>query len=215
MQKKKMEQKRKFILITTLCLLLLASNAKAEMYTIKIGTNYNSLFNLCYGDTLKFVGDSVNPNVYGAVQGYVYNNQTSSYDNFYVVSDTNMATSYEHILVPGDTAYFYNLGTFHPLTDGHLFFNCLSTSIEKITFKTNQSFFPNPFSEQTVLQTNDILQQSTLTLYNVFGEQVKQQTNIFGKTIVLYRDNLTSGIYFFRLTQGSKIISENKLVIIN
>ena len=73
--------------------------------------------------------------------------------------------------------------------------------------------YPNPLCSKTTLQTNKILKDATLTMYNFHGQQVKQITNISGQTIILNRDNLSSGLYFIRLTQDNKVIKSDKLVI--
>lgn len=75
------------------------------------------------------------------------------------------------------------------------------------------SVYPNPFSTQTTLQTDKILKDVTLTVYNSFGQTVKQIKNILGQTVTLSRDNLASGLYFVRLTEENKIIAVDKLVI--
>lgn len=66
--------------------------------------------------------------------------------------------------------------------------------------KNDFSISPNPFSKQTTLQTNKNLQNVTLTVYNSFGQEVKEIRNISGQAITLQRDNLPSGIYFLRIT---------------
>lgn len=73
--------------------------------------------------------------------------------------------------------------------------------------------FPNPFSTQTVLQTDNPLKSATLTVDNCLGQTVKQIRNISQQTITLNRDNLPSGLYFVRLTQDNKVIAAGKLVI--
>lgn len=74
--------------------------------------------------------------------------------------------------------------------------------------------YPNPFSSQTTLQTDKILKDATLTVYNSIGRQVKQIKNIFGP-ITLERDNLPGGIYFIRLTQDNKTIATEQVIIAN
>lgn len=95
----------------------------------------------------------------------------------------------------------------------HIHFN----STTGITFlqNTNQniSIFPNPFSIQTVLQSNIQFNKATLLIYNSFGQAVKQIRNINGQTIVLSRDNLASGLYFVHLIQYNQVIGIGKLVI--
>ena len=80
---------------------------------------------------------------------------------------------------------------------------------EKITIS------PNPFSSQTILQSNKVLKDVTLTIYNSHTQIVKQIKNISGQTIILDRDNLTSGLYFLRLTEKDKIYLSEKILIIN
>lgn len=91
---------------------------------------------------------------------------------------------------------------------------CSITSIEDSeTYTSKTDIFPNPFSTQTILQTNKMLKNATLTVYNSYGQQVKQIKNISGQTITFSRDNLSSGFYFLRLSQDDKIITTDKLVI--
>ena len=73
--------------------------------------------------------------------------------------------------------------------------------------------FPNPFSALITLRTTVPLHNATLTIDNIFGQTVKQIKNINGQTVVLSRDNLSSGLYFIRLTQDSKVITADKLAI--
>ena len=75
------------------------------------------------------------------------------------------------------------------------------------------SIFPNPFSTQTILHTDNFLQNATLTVDNCFGQTVKQIKNISGQTVTFSRDNLQSGLYFLRLTQDSKVVATKKIII--
>lgn len=90
--------------------------------------------------------------------------------------------------------------------------NC-STGVEELSEIKSINVFPNPFSSQTVLQTDNFLFNATLTVDNYLGQTVKQIKNISGQTVVLSRDNLPSGLYFVRLTQDNKVIATDKLVI--
>jgi len=91
--------------------------------------------------------------------------------------------------------------------------NCTTGLNEFSILQYDFTFFPNPFSAQTTLQTDNLLHNATLTIYNSFGQTVKQIKNISGPTVTLFRDNLPSGLYFIRLTQDNKIITTDKLVI--
>ena len=80
------------------------------------------------------------------------------------------------------------------------YMNYLHTGIDEQQNKFSFLISPNPFSTQTTLQANRNLQNATLTVYNSFGQEVKQIKNISSQSITLQRDNLPSGLYFIRLT---------------
>jgi len=91
-----------------------------------------------------------------------------------------------------------------------------------VTGITNESIakdlidiFPNPFSVQAVLQTDYPLTDANLTVYNCFGETVKQINNINGKSITFYRNNLSSGLYFLRLVQDKKDFIVKTILIVD
>ena len=86
-------------------------------------------------------------------------------------------------------------------------------SVQEINSSFTLLMSPNPFSSQTTLKTNTLLNNATLAVYNCFGQQVKLLKNISGKEIILQRDNLPGGLYFIRLIEGGKILGTEKLVI--
>lgn len=75
------------------------------------------------------------------------------------------------------------------------------------------TLYPNPFSTQTTLQTDKVLQNASLTIYNSFGQAVRKMDNLSGQTFILTRDNLPSGFYFIRLTEGGRTLATDKLII--
>ncbi len=93
--------------------------------------------------------------------------------------------------------------------------NNVLTASEYVTPANNYlvKIYPNPFSAQTVLQTDIFLKNATLTIYNSQGQKVKEIKNINGQSVTLTRNNLASGLYFVRLTENSKILAVNKLII--
>ncbi len=89
----------------------------------------------------------------------------------------------------------------------------ITTSVNELSLQNQFSVYPNPFPVETTLKINRNFKNATLTVYNSFGQQVKQIINISEQTVTLHRDNLPSGLYFIRLTQGNNIIATNKLII--
>jgi hypothetical protein len=72
---------------------------------------------------------------------------------------------------------------------------------------------PNPFVSETIMQTDKVLKNATLTIYNSLGLQVKQISNINGQIITVQRDNLPGGLYYFQLTEDNQTFATDKLVI--
>lgn len=75
------------------------------------------------------------------------------------------------------------------------------------------TIFPNPFCGSTTLHTNVDMFNATLKVYTLYGQEVLQLNNLNGQTIALSRDNIASGVYFVKLTEGDKTIAINKLLI--
>ena len=86
-------------------------------------------------------------------------------------------------------------------------------SIHELNNDRDLNIYPNPFSDKTILQLDHPFQNSTLALYNSFGQLVKQIENLSGQTITLQRDDLPSGLYFLRLTDGGKVFATEKIII--
>ncbi len=79
--------------------------------------------------------------------------------------------------------------------------------------KINVQAFPNPFSLFTTIKANIELTPATLTMTNIFGQEVRTMVNLYGTEIKVYRNNLPAGIYFLCLKQGKTIISKFKVII--
>ena len=75
------------------------------------------------------------------------------------------------------------------------------------------AIYPNPFSGQTILRSDNSFHDATLIVHNSIGQRVKEVPNISGQTVILTQDNLQSGIYFIRLTEENKTTVFNKLII--
>lgn len=133
--------------------------------------------------------------------------QTTSFDllipwlNYYLKDDKAAGMQFQNLISAGNGITSLQ--------------NCSIITTQSIEAPTLSSLniFPNPFSYSTTLQTNISLTNATLAVYNIYGLAVVQLNNIFGKTVVISRENLVTGVYFVRLTEGNKIIAVKKLVI--
>jgi uncharacterized repeat protein (TIGR03803 family) len=72
--------------------------------------------------------------------------------------------------------------------------------------------YPNPASDLITLETKISLNNATLTVYNSLGQQVDQQSNITGSTILFQRNNLSQGFYVLKITQENTTISTRKIM---
>jgi hypothetical protein len=121
-------------------------------------------------------------------------------------------------LTPGDTAAVFLYGglTGGPV-QGYGYFDLITlqpaTGIRSFHQKPFLQIYPNPCKNQTVLKTDHILQNATLTVDNCLGQSVKQIVHISDQTIYLQWDNFPVGIYFLRLTENNKILAAEKLFI--
>jgi Secretion system C-terminal sorting domain len=77
---------------------------------------------------------------------------------------------------------------------------------------------PNPmhyaaiFTIETGLLTINSTKNTVLTLYNAFGQLVKTQY-FANETLVLQRDGLPQGCYFYKITTGETPVAQGKLLM--
>jgi len=72
---------------------------------------------------------------------------------------------------------------------------------------------PNPFFMQTTFKLDQPLKNAVLTVYNTYGQEVKQIDNLTGPSIFFRQDNLQSGLYFFCILDSRKMIATGKFII--
>jgi hypothetical protein len=74
---------------------------------------------------------------------------------------------------------------------------------------------PNPFTDKTVIEfsSNQNMDNVKLGIFDVLGHEVL--TIIFGSDnkVILSRDNLSNGIYFYRVFQKDKLLACGKLSV--
>ncbi|PKP03978.1 MAG: hypothetical protein CVU11_06355 [Bacteroidetes bacterium HGW-Bacteroidetes-6] len=73
--------------------------------------------------------------------------------------------------------------------------------------------FPNPFSQTTTIQSDVVLKDAVLTIFDAAGNRVRIIESISGQTILIERNNLPCGIYFCQLIQDNCVIAYKKIVV--
>ena len=86
-------------------------------------------------------------------------------------------------------------------------------TIPIINQQTTSTIYPNPFSETATITFNKPLHNPTLKIYNLYGQIVKQIKQPEAKEIIINRDNLINGFYFYEVDENSRRISSGKIII--
>ena len=92
--------------------------------------------------------------------------------------------------------------------------NDVLSSINEISDQnTDVTIYPNPFSNNITINTKTSLEKSTIKIYSMMGQLVKEINNVSGYNIVLQRDNLESGVYFITLSQENGMLISEKIIV--
>lgn len=82
-------------------------------------------------------------------------------------------------------------------------------------FNKNIKIFPNPFSTETIIESDYTFKNATLSIEDSFGRTIKSMKNIYGQKIILNRENLPSGLYYVRLSENNKLVTIAKLIVVD
>lgn len=77
----------------------------------------------------------------------------------------------------------------------------------------NMIIYPNPFITSATIKFDPVLNNAEMNIYNLFGQKIRMVNPVSDGKIQIARGNLTSGIYFVKITQDNKVIATGKLVI--
>jgi hypothetical protein len=122
-------------------------------------------------------------------------------------------------IIENDAAIYFDFNapiitntTFH--TVGENFIQVVSTKPAKEKLATVK-VFPNPFSEQATfeIETEKNYQNMNLVIYNMMGQAVKTISSNGNNRMILNRDNLTSGVYFYQIQAEDLILDSGKLML--
>jgi hypothetical protein len=91
----------------------------------------------------------------------------------------------------------------------------LQTSISENVALSTVTVFPNPSSSQISLRTSEPLRNAAITVFNSLGQNVRQEQNLFGQEVILDRAGLLPGQYFLQLTDGDRLVTIQKLILVD
>jgi len=81
------------------------------------------------------------------------------------------------------------------------------------SFDNNILVYPNPFNSGAVIQLSKPLDNASLIIYNMMGQEVKRINVINEKEIILQRENLTTGLYYFNITDKGVLKGNGKFIV--
>lgn len=91
--------------------------------------------------------------------------------------------------------------------------NPLSTGIMSAQQSNTINVAPNPFTSSTVITFSSDVTNATLKVVDVLGREVKS-VQVSGKSVVLEKGELTSGVYSVKLISQQKTIIATKKVVV-
>ena len=88
-------------------------------------------------------------------------------------------------------------------------YNNGTLSTQDFTTSNNSvTVFPNPFAYSTTINTKQVMNNATLKIHNSIGQCIKETHSIYGDSVEINLDNVTSGIYFISIENEGTIITE-------
>jgi hypothetical protein len=136
------------------------------------------------------------------------NNCWCSLDSAYIrstIRDGYVNTQY------GLVTYSFNDTTCLPGNSNN---NSSSSNKGNTNTQLNATAFPNPFSNSSeiLFNTSDI-SNCQLLIVNELGSTVRIYNNISGSSVVVDKNELPIGLYFYHLVKGSQTMASGKLLI--
>jgi len=205
-----------------------------DVYLIKTDANGDILWTKTYGGSMDEVGQSVQQTTDG---GYIITGNTSSFGtglkDIYVIKtdaignsgcnefSTNTLVS-NSITIETTPNLIINSGTITSssatVVNDVIPLNLSECEtilgINQIPNIGNQiRVFPNPFSESAIVEFNYKSGNYTFLLYFTTGQLVRIIKDINSNQILVEKNNLTEGLYFFQIQNNFEIIGTGKLII--
>jgi Secretion system C-terminal sorting domain/Beta-propeller repeat len=92
--------------------------------------------------------------------------------------------------------------------------NPLENAMQELLGHQEFKIYPNPTNQSATLEFDNSKQQNhNLTLYDTQGRLIETITNIKTGRITIERNNLPSGLYFFRLHKNNQFVFSGKLIL--
>jgi hypothetical protein len=98
----------------------------------------------------------------------------------------------------------------------------LKNDLDKISSNTDivdhinplLQFHPNPMTNSAILRLdNTVSNAQKLIIYNAMGQKVMSEDHILSHEIIIEKNNMENGIYYFHLLYDSQKVAVGKLIV--
>ena len=90
-----------------------------------------------------------------------------------------------------------------------------TTGIYAIEDHSTWKVYPNPFSSETIIQSDIPLNDASISVYNVNGQLVREEKHISGEHWSFSRCDLRAGVYILRVMENETIVGLLRVAILN
>lgn len=167
----------------------------------KIITDCTDISDVCIGDTIRFIGDSINSNAYGVTYVTIFNSISQNSSYYIITSDSGIATSQDHVIINGDESFQLEMcGN----TILYLIYNC-PLNIDYLSENHYQTqITPNPTTGTFTIGN----QKQHIELFATNGKKLFE---VYDNKMDI--TNFNAGIYFLITKDGlGKILSRDKII---
>jgi uncharacterized repeat protein (TIGR01451 family) len=104
--------------------------------------------------------------------------------------------------------------TFHTIGEEFIEIKLISSTFNTQFNVKSIKVFPNPFKEKTqIILDSDELENPSLMLINMQGQIVKVISSINKNTFNIEREDLSNGMYLFKIMEGDKEVGNGKIIV--
>jgi hypothetical protein len=91
----------------------------------------------------------------------------------------------------------------------------ICAGVGAVNYDNNVSVYPNPFSNEAIISIGKSvsLSNASIHMYDLVGKEVRLISDIQSHELMINRDNLADGMYFYKLINKGQEISTGKLII--
>lgn len=195
------------------------SSSRPLMNTMLQNNTYknNYISTLCNYATDDFTTAHLFPiidSIADAIRQDVYDDSNKMFTNTEFENNINIAITVGNWKIPGLKSFITNRR--NALMNELSAYGCWLSTDDLNVSNAEVFVYPNPFTEKSTLeifsQDSRKIKDFEIKIYDLFGREIKKYAIQNQKTEIL-REDLLSGIYFYRVSNANQIISSGKLII--